>query len=165
MNQRRTLIGLACLAGFVGLLLLILGTYNTQPQHRSALEVPSPTTTVPFPDFPTLDAFLTSLAPTTTTPPRQRAATPPVDGNVWDALAYCESGGRWDTNTGNGYGGGLQFAHSPAYSTWRAFGGLEFSPHPWEATREQQITVAERVLASAGSYRPWPGCARKLGLL
>jgi hypothetical protein len=164
MSRRKALIGLACLTGFVGLLLLILGTYDTQPQHRSASEITAPTTTVPFPDFPTLDAFLTSVAPTTTTATRQATPTP-IEGNIWDALAYCESGGRWDTNTGNGYGGGLQFAHSPAYSTWRAFGGLEFSPHPWEATRDQQITVAERVLASAGSYRPWPGCARKLGLL
>ena len=40
-------------------------------------------------------------------------------GGRWDALAQCESGGNWSTNTGNGYSGGLQF--SP--STWQAYGG------------------------------------------
>lgn len=85
-------------------------------------------------------------------------------GSVWDALAECESGGRWDIATGNGYGGGLQFAHTTQWSTWRAFGGVEFAAHPWDATREQQIVVAERVLARSG-WGAWPGCARRLGLL
>ena len=30
--------------------------------------------------------------------------------SVWDAIAACESGGNWATNTGNGYYGGLQFS-------------------------------------------------------
>ncbi|WP_395772568.1 transglycosylase family protein, partial [Arenimonas sp.] len=38
------------------------------------------------------------------------------------------------------------------------------SAHPWEATREQQIVVAERVLASSG-YGAWPGCSRRHGWL
>ena len=36
------------------------------------------------------------------------------DGEVWDQLAKCESGGNWAINTGNGYYGGLQFNKS----TW-----------------------------------------------
>lgn len=86
----------------------------------------------------------------------------PGDGSRWDQLAQCESGGNWSTNTGNGYGGGLQFAHQSSWSTWRAFGGEEFSQHPWEATREQQIIVAERVLERSG-WGAWPGCTRKFG--
>jgi hypothetical protein len=82
----------------------------------------------------------------------------------WDVLAQCETGGDWSANTGNGYGGGLQFAHGPKWSTWTSFGGGEFSAHPWEATREQQIAVAERVLASSG-YGAWPGCSRRHGWL
>jgi resuscitation-promoting factor RpfA len=27
--------------------------------------------------------------------------------SVWDRVAQCESGGNWNTNTGNGYYGGL----------------------------------------------------------
>ncbi|MBW0117936.1 transglycosylase family protein, partial [Pseudonocardia abyssalis] len=59
----------------------------------------------------------------------------------WDRLAQCESGGNWSINTGNGYSGGLQF--SP--TTWRAFGGTG-SPH--NASRAEQIAVAERTLAA-----------------
>lgn len=88
----------------------------------------------------------------------------PGDGSRWDQLAQCEAGGNWSTNTGNGFGGGLQFMHQRSYSTWLSFGGGEFAPHPWEASREQQIVIAERVLASSG-YGAWPGCSRKFGWL
>lgn len=86
----------------------------------------------------------------------------PGDGSRWDQLAKCECGGNWGCNTGNGFGGGLQFMHQRSYSTWLSFGGGEFAPHPWEATREQQIVIAERVLASSG-WSAWPGCSRKFG--
>ena len=86
------------------------------------------------------------------------------DGSRWDQLAQCEAGGNWATNTGNGFGGGLQFMHQRSYSTWLSFGGGEFAPHPWEASREQQIVVAERVLASSG-WAAWPGCSRRFGWL
>ena len=77
----------------------------------------------------------------------------------WDRLARCESGGNWAINTGNGYYGGLQFS----YSTWLAYGGDEFAPTANRATREQQIAVAERTLASQG-WGAWPACSRALGL-
>jgi hypothetical protein len=79
-----------------------------------------------------------------------------VDGATWDALAQCESGGNWSINTGNGYYGGLQFTQS----TWSAYGG---AGSPANATREQQIAVAERVLAGQG-WGAWPACSSKLGL-
>lgn len=72
----------------------------------------------------------------------------------WDAIAQCESGGDWSTNTGNGYSGGLQF--SP--STWQSFGGTEYAPNAADASREQQIAVAERVMAQQGPSA-WPSCA------
>ena len=28
---------------------------------------------------------------------------------TWDKIAQCETHGKWNTNTGNGYKGGLQF--------------------------------------------------------
>src|SRR5699024_789916 len=77
----------------------------------------------------------------------------------WDRLAQCESGGNWAINTGNGYQGGLQF--SP--STWAAYGGTEFAPTANQATREQQIAVAERTLAGQG-WGAWPACSSQLGL-
>ncbi len=88
----------------------------------------------------------------------------PGDGSRWDQLAQCEAGGNWATNTGNGFGGGLQFMHQRSYSTWVSYGGGEFAPHPWEASREQQIVIAERVLEGSG-WKAWPGCSRKFGWL
>ena len=77
----------------------------------------------------------------------------------WDRLAQCEAGGNWHINTGNGYYGGLQFSAS----TWRAYGGGEYAPTADQATREQQIAVAERTLAAQG-WGAWPACSARLGL-
>jgi hypothetical protein len=75
----------------------------------------------------------------------------------WDHVAACESGGNWGINTGNGYHGGLQFSQG----TWAAHGGGEFASSANQATRDQQIAVAERVLASQGRGA-WPVCGRGL---
>ena len=77
-------------------------------------------------------------------------------GSTWDSLAQCESGGNWGINTGNGFSGGLQFTPS----TWAAFGG---QGAPQDASREQQIAVAENVLQGQG-WGAWPACSAKLGL-
>jgi hypothetical protein len=74
---------------------------------------------------------------------------------VWDEIAKCESGGKWNTNTGNGYSGGLQFLPS----TWRAYGG---KGNPANASRSEQIRVAENVLAGQG-WNAWPVCSKKAG--
>jgi len=74
--------------------------------------------------------------------------------SAWDKLAQCESGGNWNINTGNGYYGGLQFN----LGTWRAFGG---SGMPNQASKSQQISVAEKVLASQGKGA-WPVCGTGL---
>lgn len=77
----------------------------------------------------------------------------------WDRLAQCEAGGNWNINTGNGYHGGLQFSQS----TWQANGGGDYAPTANQASREQQIVVAEKVLASQG-WGAWPSCSSSLGL-
>lgn len=88
------------------------------------------------------------------------AAAPAVaDGSVWDAIAQCESGGDWSINTGNGYQGGLQF--NPG--TWAAYGGTAYAPTADQATREQQIAIAEKTQAAQG-WGAWPACTAKLGL-
>lgn len=79
-----------------------------------------------------------------------------TDGE-WDQVARCESGGNWGINTGNGYHGGVQFSAS----TWAAHGGGEYAPSAELATREQQIAVAERVLATQGRGA-WPVCGGPL---
>ena len=80
-----------------------------------------------------------------------------ADGATWDRVAACESGGDWSINTGNGFYGGLQFAPQ----TWDSFGGREFAETADRATREQQIIIAERVLAVQGPGA-WPTCGGPL---
>jgi hypothetical protein len=62
----------------------------------------------------------------------------------WDAIAQKESSGNWaDHDSGhNGHYGGLQFLPS----TWTMYGGGEFASGADQATKEQQITIAERIL-------------------
>ncbi|WP_052391089.1 transglycosylase family protein [Streptomyces sp. NRRL B-24484] len=93
----------------------------------------------------------TAAAPTA----GQGTAGPGID---WDAVAACESGGRWHANTGNGYYGGLQFDQS----TWRANGGTAYAARPDLATRDQQIAVAEHLAAHRG-LAPWPVCGARAG--
>lgn len=78
-----------------------------------------------------------------------------ADDSTWDALAQCESGGNWSINTGNGYYGGLQFN----LQTWEANGG---SGNPADASRAEQIRVAENVLATQG-WGAWPSCSAQIG--
>jgi resuscitation-promoting factor RpfC len=76
--------------------------------------------------------------------------TASADSVNWDAIAQCESGGNWSTNTGNGAFGGLQF--KPA--TWSSNGGVG---NPATAPRSEQIRVAENVLRTQG-LKAWPKC-------
>ena len=84
------------------------------------------------------------------------SGTAAADSGVnWDAVAKCESGGNWAINTGNGFYGGLQF--SPA--TWKANGGTGM---PNQASREEQIRVAENVYKTQG-IGAWPTCGTNAG--
>ncbi len=71
---------------------------------------------------------------------------------MWDRIAQCESGGNWAINTGNGYYGGLQFNSA----AWLGSGGADFASRADLASREEQITVANRLYAERG-LQPW-GC-------
>ncbi|MFF8412363.1 transglycosylase family protein [Streptomyces omiyaensis] len=77
----------------------------------------------------------------------------------WGCVAECESSGRWNVNTGNGYYGGLQFWQP----TWIEYGGLKYARRADLATRQQQITVAEDVLRVQG-WGAWPVCSKRYGL-
>jgi len=165
----RAAIGIAATA-----LTLTLALHYNQPLHPEK----STPTTIGEPrmthDLQAVDAaiadsleqYLTSIT-TTTTRPRSAAAPTAVpaastpSGDRWDQLAICESGGRWDyPPVAGGFSGGIMFH----IGTWRAMGGEEFASDAYQATREQQIIVAERVLATSG-WRAWPGCSRKFGWL
>lgn len=127
---------------------------------------------IPAPDEQLPDRFgalqvaapVTVVAPSYQTTPRAAVYQPqpaaPVsaaDSGVWDTIAQCESGGNWNTNTGNGYSGGLQFAPG----TWAKYG--DGSASAASASKEAQIAAAEKVLANQG-WGAWPSCAAKAGL-
>jgi hypothetical protein len=73
---------------------------------------------------------------------------------TWNRIAKCESGGRWHIDTGNGYFGGLQISKG----TWDGYGGKRFARFPDNASKRQQIKVAERIQNGQG-WGAWPSCA------
>jgi len=69
----------------------------------------------------------------------------PKTGVNWDGIAECETGGNWSMQ-GSTFSGGVGFANS----TWNGFGGRQFAANAGQASREEQIVVAERVYARYG---------------
>jgi hypothetical protein len=93
-------------------------------------------------------------------PPAVRSPAPTGGSTSWDRLAACESSGNW-ADTDGMFEGGLQFSNE----TWLAYGGGAYAQHAYEASRDQQIAIAEKVLRAAGGrYTDWPGCRAHLGL-
>ena len=105
-------------------------------------------TTAPVAQVTTVGTKTSAATPTTSTPvpPTGGGAINLANAAMWDKVAQCESGGNWHINTGNGYYGGLQFS----YSTWLGAGGGVFAQRADLASREQQITVANRLYATSG---------------
>lgn len=86
--------------------------------------------------------------------PRPRVA---VGGDIWGALARCESGGNPRAVGGGGrYFGAFQFS----LGAWR---GAGMSGNPVDYDYGTQVAVAQRIQARSG-WGQWPACARRLGL-
>jgi hypothetical protein len=81
----------------------------------------------------------------------------PATGDVWYRLRLCEAGNNYTRNSGNGYYGAYQFD----IRTWNNYGGFARADL---APAEVQDAKAHETHARRG-WTPWPGCARKLGLL
>jgi len=77
-------------------------------------------------------------------------------GDVWARLRKCESGGRYNISTGNGFYGAYQFHPR----TWR---GLGYPGLPHQAPPEMQDEAARKLQARSG-WGQWPACSRRLGL-
>lgn len=75
----------------------------------------------------------------------------------WANLRYCEAGGIYTRNSGNGYYGAYQFN----IGTWANYGGYS---RPDLAPPAVQDAKAQATQAARG-WSPWPACARKLGLM
>ena len=71
----------------------------------------------------------------------------------WDNVAQCESGGNWGhppvSNSSGTYSGGLMIGHR----WWGPNGGKQYAEWPYQATKAQQIAVAENIVdANGGGY-------------
>ena len=158
------------------LILLFLAAPAIHIKATDAGGMPSSTSAAPTTVLPpetttttTIDlSFLNTTTTTSTTVPKHYQNDTPnttISSNQndsadrWDLLAQCESGGNWSyPPVAGGFSGGIMFH----IGTWRAMGGTEYAEDAYLATREQQITIAERVLATSG-WRAWPGCSKRFG--
>ncbi len=84
------------------------------------------------------------------------AARTDIPDSYWDRMAQCETSGNWGHYPGARWSGGLGI-YTPG---WIQFGGGEFAPSAGEATREQQIVVANRI--AAVGLGGW-GCLSRVG--
>lgn len=73
---------------------------------------------------------------------------------AWSRLRFCESGGVYTTNTGNGFYGAYQFD----LQTWRSMGGTGL---PSAAPYWEQDLRAKGLFWARGA-QPWPLCGRFL---
>ena len=73
--------------------------------------------------------------------------------SLWDDIAWCESGGRWDhppvSNRHGTFSGGLMIGHQ----WWEHYGGVTLAPY--QASKAHQIEVAENIAADAGLDAAW----------
>ncbi len=85
--------------------------------------------------------------------------TPVVIGgtDAFAQLRFCEAGGDYTKNTGNGFYGAYQYN----LGTWANYGGFA---RPDLAPPAVQDAKAAATQAARG-WNPWPACARKLGLM
>ncbi|MFI1049391.1 transglycosylase family protein [Streptomyces griseoruber] len=82
-----------------------------------------------------------------------------ADGTVWDKVAQCETDGSWSANKGGGEYGGLSLSQED----WETYGGLDYATRPDLASRNQQIAVAQQLLAKEG-VGAWGTCGLTSGL-
>ncbi len=86
--------------------------------------------------------------------PRTKPRSPARAIGSMTAAAASAVGAAVVVTTSTAAAGGLGVANG----AWNEWGGCEFAPNAAEATREQQIIVAERIRADVG-LGAW-GCAR-----
>jgi hypothetical protein len=154
----------------LAIVVLAQGSATHSPAESSEVppldhQLPAPPPTSPEPTGPpptTVTSFVRKLkvrvsrirAHSTRTRGTTRPAELP-DADVWAKLRKCESGDRYDANTGNGYFGAYQFHPQ----TWRNLG---FPGLPHQAPPEMQDEAARRLQARSG-WGQWPACSRRVG--
>jgi transglycosylase-like protein len=90
----------------------------------------------------------------------RRVLAPPFERR-WECIHRWE--GAWNSNTGNGYYGGLQMDLQFQRTYAPAFLLRKGTADRW--TRLEQIWVGERARRSGRGFYPWPSTARACGLI
>ncbi len=102
-------------------------------------------------------SFQITAVEVTPTPTPTPALIDSGRNDVWEKIADCETHKNWNSDTGNGYFGGLQFNQS----AWESTGG---TGNPAAASKDEQI-MRGKILQSRRGWGPWGGCSKKLGLI
>lgn len=153
---------------FVGVLAIgflfgpTLSASETEPEKPKVLAVTEdipPKVEPPPPPPPVVEEPPAPAKKITAAKPRRTTARNEdisgYEGDVWWALAQCESPTGRDSDSGR-YHGYFQFT----LSTWASVGG---TGDPHEYSYEEQRAMAQKLQARSG-WGQWPACARKLGL-
>ena len=93
----------------------------------------------------------------TIVPPDTQAMMEAFYAYQWGKVAVCETGGNWQMR-GSIYSGALGIRNN----VWLAYGGGEFAPVAGLAEPSEQITIARRIEARAGTPNYVPdqrGCS------
>jgi hypothetical protein len=133
---------LAALAVVAAVLVLFTGCTRSQMAAFAVWHATNPTEAVAWLESEEGQATLDDTEPAH---PVHVASSP-----KWDAVAMCESGGNWSyppvTNRTGTYSGGLMIWQK----AWVAYGGTQYAPWAYQASKAEQIVVAERILADRG---------------
>ena len=136
----------------------------------TVIDTTAPTTTVVVPPAadPTAGIDDATWRATSTTQRASRSRTRPTapprpvvsaSGDVWAALAQCESGMQQDV-----VGEGVHYSYFQwKLATWRSVKAAGDPADPRDASYEAQVAAAKRLQARYG-WGQWPSCSRKLGL-
>lgn len=80
---------------------------------------------------------------------------PPPRGDIWAALANCESHHQNEVGGGGRYFGYFQFS----LATWHSLG---LAGNPMDYSYEDQRAAAQRLVARSG-WGQFPVCSRRIG--
>jgi hypothetical protein len=139
----------ALLLSTAGTVVMSGGTFSVVKTSEQPKEPPSTTSVVQVQHSTNLTASQAPEILEAPEPPSPAVREIPLPTEeFWDKMAWCETHQNWQD--GGQWAGGLgiytksEFPKSDM-GTWERFGGEEFAPSPDKATREQQITIANRI--------------------
>lgn len=122
---------------------------TTLDHARASVPLPRHVALAPLPPKPVDEARRRT--------PTRAARSAGPRGDVWAALAACESGGNPNARSASGrYFGAFQFS----LATWQSLG---YGGNPTDYSYGEQVAAAQRLQARSG-WGQWPRCSRRLGL-